>query len=145
MTMDEQPITNARKSFLQNDRMLVCSMLIFYGLCFFGAIAAVFWGLNRREQTISTNATSTAGVIATQQANATGTAIVRATEQANYGFIDRFDKNNNFWLTGPQNNDYWVGKATIKDGTYLWDVINVKKTFIYWSDFYRNQTTKDFD
>ncbi len=124
--MDEQPITNARKSFLQNDRMLVCSMLIFYGLCFFGAIAAVFWGLNRREQTISANATSTAGVIATQQANATGTAVARLAEQDKYEYIERFDKITSDWYVGSYEKKYGDLRLIIKNGVYIWDVTDTK-------------------
>ena len=59
--MTQHPATENQKGFFQNDRKLVCSMLVIYGLCIFGAIAVTFWGLNRRQLTLSANGTSTAG------------------------------------------------------------------------------------
>ena len=98
--MEGQRINGNKKSFLQNDRMLVCSMMMFYGICLLGAIAATFWGLNRRNQAISANATATAAVIATDQAQVTATAIARLEEQDNYEYIERFDKVTGLWFVG---------------------------------------------
>src|SRR5688500_4053034 len=102
--MTQQPTTENQKSFFQNDRKLVCSMLVIYGLCIFGAIAATFRGLNDRRLTLAANATSTAFAVATQKANVTATAISHATQQAEYEFVDRFDDNKNDWRSGPENS-----------------------------------------
>ena len=143
--MEVQSTTEQKKSFLQNDRMLVCSMLVIYGVCILGAIGAVFWGLNRRSQTISANATGTAVALSTQHAQATGTAIVRSTEQAQYQMIDQFDTNENRWLTGYESSEYWNGYRRIKDGVYAWQVDEVKKTFVSWATSSSSEYIKDFD
>lgn len=141
----ENTTVETKKGFFQNDPLLVCSMFAFYGICIVGAIALVFWGLFRREQTISVNSTATAVKSATEQANTTATAAARTTEQAQYKNIDHFDTNANHWLTGPQNNDYWIGTTNIKDGIYLWDITEVKQTFIYWADYSPGKSVEDFD
>jgi hypothetical protein len=143
--MDQQMSVEEKKSFLKNDRLLVCSMLTFYAVCILGLIAVTFWGLDRRNKQSAANATSTANAIATQQVNATATAIAHAKKLEDYKFIDRFDTNVNDWMTGYQDNEYWVGEATIRDGVYLWDVMEVKKTFIYWAGYSQDKTFKDFD
>ena len=84
--MTQQPATENQKGFFQNDRKLVCSMLVMYSLCIFGAIAATFWGLNRRRLVLSANTTATAAAVGTLRANVTATAVSRATEQAGYEF-----------------------------------------------------------
>src|SRR5215213_5869072 len=98
MEMTQQPATENQKGFFQNDRKLVCSMLVMYSLCIFGAIAATFWGLNRRQLTLSTNATSTAFAVATQQANVTATAVAKLAEQDQYEYIERFEKPSRRWF-----------------------------------------------
>jgi hypothetical protein len=134
-----------KKGFLRNDRKLVCSMLVLYGFCILGLIAATVWGLDRRSRKIAADATSTADALATQQANTTATAVAHAKELEEYEFIERFDMNVNDWLVGPQNNEYWIGTTAIADGVYLWDVTEVKKTFIGWADFSRDRVLTDFD
>jgi len=134
-----------KKGFLRNDRLLVCSMFVFYGVCILGLIGTTFWWLNQRNQTISANATATAAAMTTQQAAITSTAIARATEHAQYKFIDRFDSNSSRWTIGSQNSDYWEGSTRIKDGVYTWEVDKVKKTFVHWEDFYHGFPIKDFD
>lgn len=125
----ETPSTTSKKSFFQNDRLLVCSMLAFYGLCILGCVAAVFWGLNRTNQTLSASATSTAIFQSAQQANATATAIVHATELAQYEIIDPFDVNINNWRMGAEDNDLWTGSTQVTSGLYIWYVKEVKKGF----------------
>lgn len=145
-----------RKSFLLNDRLLVCSMLVFYSLCALGFILATVWWLNTRTQMVTAAATqtrvsqnirstATAEAFATQKAISTGTAIARATEHGNYKFIDHFDSNASRWAAGDQDNEYWVGTTYIRDGVYTWDVNRVKKTFVWWSDFHRGVVMDDFD
>ena len=143
--MTQQPTTENQKSFFQNDRKLVCSMLVIYGLCIFGAIAVTYWGLNRSRLTLAANATSTAFAVATQKANVTATAISHATQQAEYEFVDRFDDNKNDWRSGPENSEYWYGSTTIKDGVYVWQVSETKDGFISWSDFSVDDRIGDFD
>ncbi|RPI88612.1 MAG: DUF1080 domain-containing protein [Chloroflexi bacterium] len=143
--MDQQQPSENKKGQMRNDTRLVCGMLVFYGFCILGLIGATFWGLDRRNKNISANATSTAIAIATQKANATTTAVAHARELDKYEFIDRFDGNANDWMTGPQNNEYWIGKTTIRDGVYLWDVTTVKKGFLYWANHSVDEILEDFD
>src|SRR5262245_14786695 len=127
--------TEKRKGFLQNDRMLVCSMLVIYGVCLIGTITAIFWGLRSTSQVLSTYATATRAAFATQQANATATAIARGTELAQYELVDTFESNINHWLVGAENSKYWKGSMQIAAGFYIWDVREVKEGFVAWSDF----------
>lgn len=125
--------------------MFVCSMLAFYGVCTIGVIALLFWGLDRRNKTASANATATGAVVATQNANVTATAVARLAEHDQYEFIERFDTISGRWLTGVVDSEYWVGRRVIKDKAYLWEVKEVKKTFISWADFYEGDAIRDFD
>jgi 3-keto-disaccharide hydrolase len=140
-----QPTTKNQRGFWGNDRNLVCSMFIFYGLCILGAIIATIWGLDRHSRTISANATSTAFAMATEQAHVTATAVARRTAQANYELVDRFDSNKNVWRQGTENNEYWNGSTLVNDGVYLWKVKQTKKTFISWADFSKDDKIGDFD
>ena len=134
------------KGLLQNDRLLVCSMLVFYGVCIIGLIGAAFWWLNERSQVISVSATSTAVAVATQQAAMTATVIAHTTEQAQYEFIEHFDDNSGRWFVGKiEKNTYWDGSMQIKDGVYIWKVDEVKKTFAQRIDFFHEFSIKDFD
>jgi len=143
--MDQQAPIEDKKSFLQNDPLLVCGMLTFYGVCILALIGATIWGLDRRNQKISADATSTAHAAATQHAKATATAMMRATEQAQYEVIDPFDTNKRDWLTGAEDDEYSSGYVSIEKGVYLWDVKDSKDGFIAWSDFSENEFISDFD
>jgi hypothetical protein len=134
-----------RKGLLQNDRLLVCGMLVFYGLCCLGLFGGGFWWLNQSSQRLSASATSMAQAIATQQAQGTATAVVHATELAQYELIDPFDSNVNHWRTGAEESDYWTGSTQITSGVYIWDVQEVKDGFVAWSDFPGNDFIKNYD
>jgi hypothetical protein len=136
--------TTEKKGFLQNDRLLVCSMLVFYGLCVLGCVGAVFWGLNSANQTISANATSIASVNATEQAGGTATAVARVTEQGQYEFIERFDEASARWYVGPSAKQYGEALYSIKNGVYVWDV-RKSDQFIFSVNFYKSNNIKDFD
>jgi 3-keto-disaccharide hydrolase len=133
-----------KKGFLQNDRRLVCGMLIFYGICILGCVAAVFWGLNRANQTISTNATSTAAVDATEQALGTSTALAHTAELDTYEFIERFDNISGRWFVGVYDKRYSDARIAIKDGVYIWNQAN-SKGYSLSADFYKGNKLKDFD
>lgn len=141
----ENTETENKKGLLQNDRLLVCGMLVFYGLCIIGLAGGAFWWLNQRSQALSASATSTAVVISTEQARGTATAIARATELAQYELIDGFDSNANDWLIGTQDNEYWKGSIQITEGVYRWQVQEVKQGFVYWADFPGNDYIKNYD
>jgi len=141
--MEIQP-TEQKKSFLQNDRLLVCSMLAIYGICFLGVVGTVFWGLNRRNQTISTNATATAAIIATEQAKVTATAVARTAEQEKYEYIERFDRITGDWFVGMYERKYGNARITIRDGVYIWNIID-SKSYTQATDFYKDSQIKDFD
>ena len=140
-----QTTTENQKGFLGNDRKLVCSMFVFYGLCILGAIIATLWGLDRRNKTISANATTTAIALGTERANVTATAVARTTEQAGYSLINRFDKNNFTWRQGTEENEYWSGYVAFESGVYVWDVKDVKDGFVSWAEFPTNEYIHDFD
>lgn len=141
--MDQQQSGN--QGFLRNDRKIVCGMFVFYGICILGLVAVTFWGLGQRSRTISVNATSTAFARATGQANATVTAIAHTTKQAQYKFINRFDVNNYTWRQGEEENEYWSGDIAIESGVYVWEVKDVKETFVSWADYGSDESIHDFD
>ncbi len=142
--MDDTTVEN-KKGFFQNDRLLVCSMLVFYGVCIIGVIAVTFLWLSQRNQASSANATSTAYVVATQQANATSTAAARSTELAQYELIDRFESNANNWRIGEEDDAYWKGSIQVTSGVYVWDVQEVKQGFVLWADSPGNSYIKNYD
>ncbi len=142
--MDQQQAQSS-KPFWQNDRKLVCSMLVVYGLCIVGLVGTTIFGLDRRSKRLSANATSTALAVATGHANATATAVARATEQAQYSLINRFDINNYSWRQGTEDNEYWSGYTAFENGVYVWEVKEAKGAFISWADFPGNDDIRDFD
>lgn len=142
--MEVQPIEQ-KKSFLQNDRLLVCGMFLIYGVCILGAIGAAFWGLTLRSQKESANATSTAYAISTQVAQVTATVAAQSTEQAQYKIVDGFDKNTDRWWTGYQNNISYTGTISIVGGVYTWDIQKVKRSFIHWADFLEGSKSRNVD
>jgi hypothetical protein len=143
--MTQQPTTENQKGFLQDDRKLVCSMLVVYSLCIFGCIAAVFWSLNSRRLTLSNNATSTAVAIATQQANVTATLSARMTEQAQYKVVDDFSDNEMDWLTETVRDEFMDGSLGIYNGSYVWNIEKLKQPFIYWANLRGVYGAEDFD
>lgn len=142
--MNDQDTVENKKGFFQNDRLLVCSMLAFYGICILGLIGGTFMWLGKRNETISANATSTAAMIATQQANATATAVARATEQDKYEFVEHFDETHGRWFVGDYEKQYGDVQITIKDGVYVWDVLD-SKNYTQSTDFYYRSVVRDFD
>jgi len=143
-SMESSMPIEEKKSFLQNDRKLVCSMLVFYSLCILGFIGATIWGLDNRSKKISLNAASTAFVVATQHANATVTAVAHATEQAQYKYVDKFNKIGN-WSVETITDEYMNGSLAINGGIYAWNIREVKQPFYYWADSYKGTRIKDFD
>jgi hypothetical protein len=140
----ETQSTTSKKSFFQNDRLLVFSMLVFYGICVLGCVVAVFWGLNRTNQTISANTTSTASVHATERAMGTATALVRTADQDTYEFIEHFDQISGRWFVGVYNKRYSDARIAIKDDVYIWNIAN-SKDYTMSTDFYKGNKLKDFD
>lgn len=133
-----------KKGFFKNDRMFVCSMLAFYSVCTIGVIALLFWGLDRRNKTVSANATATGAVVATQNANVTATAVARLAEHDQYEFIERFNEVSGRWYVGPHAKQYGDASYAIKNGFYIWDVRKSDK-FTYSSNFYKGSRIEDFD
>jgi len=143
--MDQAAPIEEKKSFLHNDRLLVCSMLGFYAFCILGLAGAAIWGLDRRNRQISANATSTAFAVATRQAQSTATAVARMTEQTQYKYIDPFNDNSQNWATELVDDEYMKGSLAINGGIYVWDVQEIKQTFVYWSHFHRGSKFANFD
>ena len=163
--MEMQPIEQ-KKSFLRNDRLLVCGMFVFYGICIIGALGGAFWGLNRKNQRIAAYEAATAIVAAaqtgialpTQQASSTQTAIIQATEQVEasataavriaeqdqYKYIERFDTFTGDWFAGEEDG-YGDMLVSIKDGVYQWE-IKKDEGYVQSEDFPRRGTyVKDYD
>ncbi len=136
--MEQVTSIQDKKSFLRNDRKLVCSMFVVYGLCILSLVAATVWGLDSRSKQIAANATATAFA-------ATATTIARITEQAQYNFVDPFDNNREQWETDSINDEYMSGSVSIRDGVYIWEVQKVKQPFIRWEDFPAARWVGDFD
>lgn len=134
-----------KNKFFQNDAMLICSMLVLYGICIIGFIVTTFVWLGQRKEATAANATATVAASVTQQANATATAIARPTEQAQYEFVDPFTENTEYWLIETTDNEYMVGSISLSGGVYVWNIQEVKQPFVYWANFYRGNRSKDFD
>src|SRR6266516_7436954 len=124
----EQPTTENKQSFFRNDRRLVCSMLVVYGLCILGAIVATFWGLDQHNKKLLADATSTAFAIATERAKVTATAAARLAEQDQYEYVERFDTPSGYWYVGmyDENKKFGDTQLSIKDGVYIWAVADTK-------------------
>jgi len=125
----------SKKGFLQNDRRLVCSLLVFYALCLFGLISAALWGLNQGRQ-----------FNAQQHANATATAIARVTEQSQFEVIESFDNTAGQWRVGKFKNHHgWDGSLEVKKGVYVWTVDKVQRPFLDDVEFFQPRPIKDFE
>jgi len=120
-------------------------MLVFYSLCTIGLLAALFWGIDRRNKVVSANATATQSVIATQIAHTTATAQAHATQLAQYELVDTFDSNENDWRVGMEESEYWQGEIQISSGVYSWDVESVKKGFVAWADSPMGSQSGNYD
>jgi hypothetical protein len=143
--MNQETSIEDKNSSLRNDRRLVCGMFVFYGLCILGLMAGTLWVLDQRSKKISANATSTAFARSTQQAKVTATAIAHATEQTQYEVIDRFNSNAENWKIESSDNEYMNGSISITKGVYLWNIQQVKKTFVWWANFRKEDKFEDFD
>ena len=148
--MGDIPVNNQNeadenKRIIRKDTWFACSMLVIYAICFIlFAGGSYFWIRDNRKATYA-NATATQAAVVTQQANATATAVAHSTEQAQYNVIDKFDANDNRWLTGVSDNKYWKGSRYIADGTYTWNVETVKETFVSWANYSTTERLTDFD
>jgi hypothetical protein len=142
--VETQSTAGEKKSFFQNDRLLVYSMLAFYGLCILGCIVVIFGGLVRKNKTMAADATSTAAINATEQAMGTATAFARTADQNTYEFIERFDQVSGRWFTGVYEKRFSDARITVKEGAYIWDIAR-SKDFTLSTDFYKGNKLKDFD
>lgn len=138
--MDEVKPVEDKNSVLRDDRKLVCSMLVVYGLCILGLVAGAAWGLDRRGKKISADATSTAFAHATQQAKAAATAVAHITEQAQYELIDHFN-DSRYWEEGENDDEYSVDEKKVANGVYVWEIYQVKKPFVTWDDLDHIETS----
>jgi len=143
--MDQVIPIEDKKSFLKNDRLLVCSMLGFYAFCILGLVGAAIWGLDRRSKGIAANATATAAVVATERAAVTATAIAHRTEQAQYSIVEPFSDNRRDWMVTSINDEYAIGSLAINGGLYAWNMHEVKKPFFNWADCPVGGWLNDFD
>lgn len=131
--METQPALS-KKIFLQNDKLLVFSLLFIYGLCMAGIVGAGFLGFRWGER-----------VDSIKQAQATATAHAYFEEQDTFEYIERFDKISGDWFVGEDKGSYGDVVASIDDGVYVWKV-NDPMGYIQGEDFYRKTTAlKDYD
>lgn len=149
--MDQVPLEE-KKSFLHNDRLMVCGMLAFYGICLLGLVGAVIWGLNYRSQTTAAGVTATAAEVTspaaaapTQDAIEAATVVARKTEQAQYQVVDPFDNNEKNWWATTVNDDNMTGSVKVIGGVYLWDLQKVKQPFVDLSAFPGQKRYADFN
>jgi len=143
--MEGQPPAKDKRNVLKSDFLFACSLFLVCCLFVLGLITVPFWVSNQQQKIISANATSTAFVEATQQAKATPTTVMTTIDQRYYSYIDRFLMDSSHWFVGSRNNGYWVGTVEIKDGAYIWNVDEVKKTFVWWGDAPLGEKINNFD
>lgn len=143
MTQPSTPTDNRR--VLRGDILFTCSML--FACCIFisALIAAPLWEFELRQQIISSNTTSTALAVNTQQAKSTLTVVAHTTEQAQYAFVDPFSTNTEYWRTGSTNDEYSNSFSSINGGVYRWDIREVKQTFLDWAPYRMGNWMEDFD
>lgn len=107
---------------------IILSELFVFGLIVAG-LSIYIW--QRASQLAKTAIASTETRVA-NDANATSTHIARNIERASFGFIDQFNDNHNNWFTGPRDDEYFKGDTRVDGGTYVWDITEAKRSFIYW-------------
>ena len=75
------------------------------------------------------------------------TATVAARESAipAYAYYESFNQNTYSWREGEEDNDFWQGTIGIQDGTYTWQVDQVKSPFMAWAYFNEIDDVDDFD
>jgi hypothetical protein len=143
--MDDHPGAKDKSEVWRKDSLLVSCMFLTCCAFVFALITVPFWLSNESQKIISANATSTAYVVATQQAFSTATAVAHQKELETYEFVDHFDKNEYHWAEGSNDDEYSVDKKSVTGGVYLWEVKEVKKPFIAWEDFYRGVFSSNYD
>lgn len=109
----------------QTDKKVFTILLVVVGvICIVvvGVTAAAFYTVNTaREKQIASLATEQARATSTA-VSATSTAIYQATQVAGYQFFDDFDDNESNWGTGQEDNKYWRGSISVRDGAYIWNI-----------------------
>jgi hypothetical protein len=143
--MEIQPTPEPKKNFLQNDRLLVCGMLVIYGVCIVGLIGTGFLAVSLTKQAASASATNTAVAFSTHEAEISATASALSTEQAQYDFIDPFDKNLYYWGEGSESDDYSDDHKEISGGVYTWKIDTLRKSHVSWEEFYQSVYSSNYD
>ena len=94
------------------------------------------------QATVQAQATATALVL---KAQSTATAQAKTNLLASYSYYDSFDSNLNEWREDEEDNDFWLGRTSIENGRYLWQVDEARDIFIAWADFANPGALTDFD
>jgi len=94
------------------------------------------------QATVQAQVTATALVFKIQS---TATAKAKTDLLASYAHYDAFDSNLNEWRATEEDNDFWVGRTSVENGGYLWQVDEAKDVFIAWADFTNPGALTDFD
>jgi type II secretory pathway pseudopilin PulG len=134
----------------QTDKKVFTIILVVVGvICIViaGATAVAFYAVNTANEKQKAS-------LATEQAHATSTAVsvtstavYQVTQVAGYQFFDDFDDNKNNWSHGVENNKYWRGSISVRDGMYVWDIrsfhgLGASRS---WRDFEANTYVDNFD
>jgi hypothetical protein len=124
--MDRQPTTQDKSEAWRRDCLFAGIMLVIFCMFITGLISIPLWLSNQNQKIISANATSTAFAVATQQIIATATVAAQSTQQAQYESISHFNQNLEDWYVGEDNTEYGDVKVSIKNGVYIWEILDPK-------------------
>jgi hypothetical protein len=128
--MNMTPISPEEPKQTKSGLLVILAIILTLCLCvtvLAGMGGFSIWKINRIENLAATAA------VQTMQAQATATHLADATERASFKFIDRFNDNNNDWLTENLDDEFMTGEITIANGVYNWNIDKTKQGFA-WGD-----------
>jgi hypothetical protein len=165
--METQNPDMSAETPVKKDAIILATILIAIFCIGIGVAAGGYFAFEKYTETQAISQTATSQFMATKikqdtnaqatvQAQATVTALVSkiqstATAQAktnllaSYTYYDAFDSNLNEWRVAEEDNDFWLGRTSIENGSYLWQVDEAKDIFIAWADFTSPGALTDFD
>jgi hypothetical protein len=135
----------------QNDdnKILIVILLSILGvICLFtlGATLVTFYMVNTVKQERKSYLVTQQAYASSIAVSATSTAVYQATQVAGYEFFDDFDDNENKWAYGHEDDEYWRGTLSVRDGAYIWDMREFyQDSSLSWRDYQDNYPITDFD
>ena len=95
---------------------------------------------------VNTSVEKAKSATATGQVLATATGISYVTQIAGYEIYDDFNTNPHHWETGIEDNEYWKGVISVRNGTYTWDIREIKEPDSYsWRGYDQKFSHQNFD